>query len=321
MIYIEPKSNSIFYNLASEYYFATEKQFDEDVFMLWRVTPTLVIGKFQNTLEEIDAAYAKERGITIVRRMSGGGTCYLDPGGIQFAIITKDLKLEIEFERFERPVIDVLASLGVNAEMSGRNDILTAGKKISGNSQFRLGPVTVHHGTLLFDSDLDELQRATTPKEYKITSKAIKSVRERVTNIREHLPVDMTIDEFKNALVSAIADKVYEITEEDDRRIREIAEEKFADPKIIYAASPKFEIEKTLHLAGGEFNIGLSVNRGVIRDSGITGDFFAGVSAEEIAGALIGVEYTPDAVFAALSEFDGKLYLASARELVDGIFM
>lgn len=320
MIFIETKSESIFYNLASEYYFATEHTFPEDIFMLWKASPSLVIGKYQNTLEEIDSAYAKERGITVVRRMSGGGTCYLDPGGWQFAFITREVGLEIEFKRFVDPVIKVLRSLGVEAELSGRNDIMVSGKKISGNSQYRLGPATVHHGTLLFDSDLDELQRATTPKEYKITSKAIKSVRERVTNIREHLPRDMTSDEFKKALAGGISDSEYCISKEDHKRICEIAEAQFADPKIIYASSPKFEIEKTIHLPGGEFNLGFTVNKGKIISSGITGDFFAEVSAEDIAGALIGSEYTPEAVEKALSQFDGKLFRASAKELTEGIF-
>jgi len=177
----------------------------------------------------------------------------------------------------------------------------------------------VHHGTLLFDEDLENLVRATTPKEYKITSKAIKSVRERVTNIREHLPVDMGLYEFRDALAAAITDSEYVITEEDDRRIREIAEKRFRDPAVIYASTPKFEMEKEIHLPGGTFVIGLTVKDGIIAEAGVSGDFFSG-SDLDIAAALRGTQFTPEAVTSSLRIFDGALFGASAEELARGIF-
>ena len=320
MIYIDTKSTDVYYNFGVEYYFSREKNLRDDVFLMWRTTPTLMIGKFQNTLEEIDAKYAREHGIKVVRRMSGGGTIYTDMGGWQFSYITKTCGIEIEFERFISPIVEILRSLGLDASLTGRNDITVGGKKVSGNTQFKLGDVTVHHGSLLFSTDLGELVRSSTPNPYKITSKAISSVRERVTNISEHLAAPMTTEEFRDMAVNKLTTEKYEITPEDDERIRILAREKFEDEKIIYAASPKFDIEKNFHLDGGEFTIGYSVYRGKITEAGIHGDFFAGVSAEEIENALIGCDFTPEAVSAALRKFDGMIYKTGTDELVRGIF-
>ena len=320
MIYIDTKSTDVFYNFGVEYYFSREKKLDDDVFLMWRTTPTLMIGKFQNTLEEIDAKYAREHNITVVRRLSGGGTIYTDMGGWQFSYITQSCGIEIEFERFISPIVEILRSLGLDAALTGRNDITVNSKKVSGNTQFKLGEMTVHHGSLLFSTDLNELVRSSTPNPYKITSKAISSVRERVTNISEHLAVPMTCEEFRDMTVKKLTDRVYEITPEDDERIRVYAREKFADEKIIYAASPKFDIEKVLHLEGGSFTIGYSVFHGKIIEAGIRGDFFAGVSAEELENALIGCDFAPESVREALLPFYGRIYKTSTDELVRGIF-
>lgn len=320
MIYIDTKSTDVYYNFGVEYYFSREKNLGDDVFLMWRTTPTLMIGKFQNTLEEIDAKYAREHGIKVVRRLSGGGTIYTDMGGWQFSYITKTCGIEIEFERFISPIVEILRSLGLDAALTGRNDITVGGKKVSGNTQFKLNDVTVHHGSLLFSTDLGELVRSSTPNPYKITSKAISSVRERVTNISEHLISPMTPEEFRDMTVAKLTTSSYEITPEDDERIRALAKEKFEDERIIYAASPKFDIEKSFHLDGGEFTIGYSVYRGKITEAGIHGDFFAGVSAEEIESALIGCDFTPEAVSAALRKFDGMIYKTSTDEIVKCIF-
>lgn len=320
MIYIDTKSTDVYYNFGVEYYFSREKNLGDDVFLMWRTTPTLMIGKFQNTLEEIDAKYAREHGIKVVRRLSGGGTIYTDMGGWQFSYITKTCGIEIEFERFISPIVEILRSLGLDAALTGRNDITVGGKKVSGNTQFKLSEVTVHHGSLLFSTDLGELVRSSTPNPYKITSKAISSVRERVTNISEHLISPMTPEEFRDMTVAKLTTSSYEITPEDDERIRALAKEKFEDERIIYAASPKFDIEKSFHLDGGEFTIGYSVYRGKITEAGIHGDFFAGVSAEEIESALIGCDFTPEAVSAALRKFDGMIYKTSTDEIVKCIF-
>lgn len=326
MIYISLDYTVPYENFAGEYYFAVEKPLDEDVFLLWRDEPSVIVGKYQNTLEEVDLAYTAAHGIHVARRLSGGGTVYHDLGGWQFTFITRDSGEAIEFERFMHPIVDALRSLGLDVRQTGRNDIALypagseRGYKISGNTQYKKGGVTVHHGTLLFDTDIEEMVRATTPKAYKITSKAIKSVRERVTNIRPHLPVDMSAEEFRDALAARLTDRVYVLTWEDRARIREIAEARFAGEKWNYGANPKFAVEHELHLPGGTVELGVTVKDGVIREAGLSGDFFAGEAADGIAQSLIGVEYTAEAVAAALKNVGETLYGIAVEEIVRGIF-
>ncbi len=320
MLYIDTKSTDCFYNFGAEYYFAREKRLPSNIFMLWRTTPTLMIGRFQNTLEEIDGKYARERGIRVIRRLSGGGTIYTDMGSWQFTYITKSQGIEIDFRCFVDPVVEFLRSLGVDAALTGRNDVTIGGKKVSGNTQYRLDGMTVHHGSLLFETDLDELARATTPNPYKITTKAISSVRERVGNIHDYLPSPMTVVEFAGRLKSALTDGEYRITDEDDSRIREIAQNKFADARAIYASSPKFEIEKTLHLSGGSVNVSYTVKDGVIREAAFSGDFFSSVDSGVLESALAGCVFTPDEVCASLRRICGGMYRITAEELTRGIF-
>ena len=226
MIYIETGASDVYYNFGVETYFTLEKRLPDTVFLFWRTTPTLMVGKYQNVLEEINKPYADQHGIHIVRRMSGGGTIYTDLGGWQFSFIQHKEAGEIEFQQYIAPVIGALAELGVHAEFNGRNDLTIDGKKFSGNAQYRLGDCIVHHGSLLFDTDIRQMVESTTVDSYKILSKSIKSVRDRVTNIAEHLPAPMDPDTFKACMVRHImggSDTVYEITPEDDKRIRELA--------------------------------------------------------------------------------------------------
>ena len=185
MIYIKYSSPDVSLNLAAEYYFASEKTFDEDLFTLWQPRPTVVVGNFQNIHEEVDTAYAASRGIDIVRRMSGGGTVYQDGGSIQYAFIERR-DGDIDFARYLTPICRVLKSLGIDAVPNGRNDITVDGKKVSGNSQYRVSGRTIHHGTLLFSVDVDEMERATRLPDYKAKSKGIKSVRSRVANLSDY---------------------------------------------------------------------------------------------------------------------------------------
>ena len=231
MIYIETGSADVCYNFGAEYYFTVEKPLEDTVFLFWRTTPTLMVGRYQNVLEEVDRAYATAHGIRIVRRMSGGGTIYTDPGGWQFTFIEDAREEDIQFQRYIAPVTGALAELGGEASFNGRNDLTVGGKKISGNAQYRLGGRVVHHGSLLFDTDLEQMAAATTVDRYKIQSKSIPSVRERVTNIAWHLPAPMDAEAFKAKIVEHILGPegtVYVITPEDGRRIRELGEERFA---------------------------------------------------------------------------------------------
>ena len=237
MIYIETGSTDVYYNFGLEHYFATEKRLPDTVFLFWRTTPTLMVGKYQNILEEINKPYADAHGIHLVRRMSGGGTIYTDLGGWQFTFIEHSPDQQIEFAQYIGPVVDAVRELGADASFNGRNDLLIDGKKFSGNAQYRLGDCIVHHGSLLYDTNIEQMVASTTVDPYKILSKSIKSVRDRVTNISEHLPRKLSVEEFKSCMVRHLmrgSTDTYAVTPEDDARIRQLAKEKFAAWDAIY---------------------------------------------------------------------------------------
>lgn len=320
MIYIETGSTDVYYNFALEYYFTLEKRLPETVFLFWRTTPTLMVGKYQNVLEEINKVYADEHGIHLVRRMSGGGTIYTDMGGWQFTFIQHKEAGEIEFSQYIAPVIGALEEMGVTASFNGRNDLTIDGKKFSGNAQYRLGDCIVHHGSLLFDTDIAQMVASTTVDSYKITSKSIKSVRDRVTNISEHLPAPMDAETFKETMVRHIMNgstATYTVTPEDDARIREIAGEQFRSWERIFGRNPKFTIDRTGRFAGGKVQFKLDVQKGLIQDAAVYGDFFSTLDADTLCVALMGCPYERGAVLAALRShgIDGAVYRISAEEL------
>ena len=304
MIYIETGSTDVYYNFALEYYFTLEKRLPDTVFLFWRTTPTLMVGKYQNVLEEINKPYADAHGIHLVRRMSGGGTIYTDMGGWQFTFIQHKEAGE----------------MGVSADFNGRNDLTIDGKKFSGNAQYRLGDCIVHHGSLLFDTDIAQMVASTTVDSYKITSKSIKSVRDRVTNISEHLPGPMDAETFKETMVRHIMNgstDTYTVTPEDDARIREIAREQFQSWERIFGRSPKFTIDRMGRFAGGKVQFKLDVQKGLIRDAAVYGDFFSTLDAGTLCAALLGCPYERGAVLEALQShgIDGAVYRISAEEL------
>ena len=323
MIYIETGSTDVCYDFALEYYFTLEKRLSDTVFLFWRTTPTLMVGKYQNVLEEVDKPYADAHGIRIVRRMSGGGTIYTDLGGWQFSFIQHRETGEIEFSQYIMPVLEALEEMGVHAAFNGRNDLTIQGRKFSGNAQYRLGGCIVHHGSLLFDTDLQQMEAATTVDRYKIVSKGIQSVRDRVTNIAEHLPAPMDPEPFKKCIVEQILGDgaVYTVTEEDDARIREIAAERFASWESVYGADPAFNIQRTGRFAGGKMDFRLEVRKGLICHAAVFGDFFSSLDAETICGVLEGCRYEREAVLRALLDhgIDGAIYQISAKEMAAAI--
>lgn len=316
MIHVEVNSVSIYDHFAAEVYFATEKRFEAPVFMLWHNTPTLVLGKYQNVYEEVDLAYARENNIRIVRRLSGGGTMYTDLGGWQFSFIARS-KDEISFTEFIAPIVEALKKMGVEATFNGRNDIAVEGKKISGNSQFKLGDMTIHHGTLLYATDITALVKSTTPDVNKIISKSIKSFRERVTNISEHMKNPMTPEIFGKTLTSHIVSEKYRLTDQDRQRISELTFQMFEKDESVYQKSPTCTITKTGRFSSGKIEFRFDVKKGKMQNVYVSGDFFGTLDREELADALIGCDYTKESVFSSLKSVvtQESLYGISAEEI------
>ncbi|MGE5495866.1 MAG: lipoate--protein ligase [Burkholderiales bacterium] len=292
MIYIKCDSTDAKFNFALETYAMHELDVADEYFMFWRTSPTLMVGRFQNTLSEINMQYAKEHDIDIVRRITGGGTIYTDLNGWQFSFIVKR-RGNIEFKTFTRPIIEALASLGVEAQLTGRNDLTIGGRKFSGNAQYIGRGLTLHHGSILFDTDLEALVRALSVDDEKIVSKGIKSVRQRVTNIAEHLKTHMTSVEFRDAMLSHLlrgAD-TYELSKADTDRVNEIKQSRFGTWEWNFGQDPKFNVTKEKRFAGGKLCAKVLVEKGRIAAIKFFGDFFAAEGIEELEKALAGCRY------------------------------
>ena len=202
MYYLESASMDPAWNLALEQFVFDQLGPREDCFMLWQNDRTIVVGKYQNVLEEINSTYVKEHGITVVRRLSGGGAVYHDRGNLNFTFVARDCQGGmIDFSSFCRPVVDALREMGVPAQINGRNDMTIGDKKFSGNAQYLRQGRVMHHGTLMFDSDLEVVGQALAVRPDKIQSKGLKSVRSRVTNIKPYVnDPQMTVEDFWAAL-------------------------------------------------------------------------------------------------------------------------
>lgn len=283
-------------NLAIEEYCLKNLDIDETYLLFYINEPSIIIGKNQNTAEEINADYVKDHGIHVVRRLSGGGAVYHDLGNLNFSFITKDDGESFHnFKKFTEPVIEALRILGVHAELSGRNDILADGRKISGNAQFSTRGRMFSHGTLLFDSHMEDVVGALNVKMDKIQSKGIKSIRQRVANIRELMDRELTVEQFKQLLLQSIFDgkevPTYELTEEDWSAIHKLSEERYRNWDWNYGQSPKFNLKHSHRFKVGQIDVRLEVNKGIVEMCKIYGDFFGVEDVQDIEAALVGSKF------------------------------
>lgn len=312
-----------YYNLAAEEYIFTSLDREQEYLLLWQNQNAVVVGKHQNTIEEINTAYVKEHGVQVVRRLSGGGAVYHDLGNLNYSFIVNAPMGVYNFRELSQPVADTLIRLGVNVEFSGRNDLVIDGKKISGSAQFIRRDRILHHGTLLFNSDLDQISQVLAVKDDKITSKGVKSVRSRMTNICEYLP-RITVGAFQSHLEETLLDRnltVGEFSEADVAAISALRDSKYATWEWNYGYSPEYDIKKDRHLANGGLSIYIKVQKGVIQTICIRGDFFGDGDVEEIEQNLQNVNLCEEDVREALKTFDVDHYIygITLDELVEVI--
>lgn len=304
-------------NLAIEEYALKSLDINETYLLFYINKPSIIIGKNQNTIEEINTEYVEQNGITVVRRLSGGGAVYHDLGNLNFSFITKDDGESFHnFKKFTEPVINALKKLGVNAELSGRNDIEVEGRKISGNAQFSTRGRMFSHGTLMLDSEIDHVVSALRVKKDKIESKGIKSIRSRVANISEFLSEKMTMEEFRQLLLTHIfegSDEIpeYVLTEEDWERIHQLSQERYQTWEWNYGKSPRFNLHHSHRFPVGSIDVRLEVNKGILEHCKIYGDFFGVGDVQDIEDRLKNVKYEKAAFEKALENFDIKHYFGN----------
>ena len=308
-------------NLAIEEYVLKNMDIEKEDFLLFYINqPSIIIGKNQNTIEEINTDYVEDNGIIVVRRLSGGGAVYHDLGNLNFSFLTKDDGNSFHnYKKFTQPVVDALAKLGVDAELSGRNDILAEGRKVSGNAQFSTKGRMFSHGTLMFDTEIDAVVSALKVKKDKIESKGIKSVRSRVANISEFLKEPMKIEEFRMEILKSIfggEDQIqyYDLTEQDWANIHKLSEERYQKWEWNYGKSPRFNIQKQHRFPSGSIDIRLEVNKGIIEEAKIFGDFFGVGDVAEVEELLVGTKYDRTAISEALQHIDIPTYFGGVSK-------
>jgi lipoate-protein ligase A len=307
-------------NLALEEYALRNFSAENDYLLFYINEPSIIIGRNQNTLEEINYDYVEENNIHIVRRVSGGGAVYHDFGNLNFSFITNhDVKSLNNFKKFTAPVIKVLNSLGLNTELKGRNDIQVDEKKISGTAQFSTGKRMVSHGTLLFNTDLGEVANALNVKMSKIESKGHKSVRSRVANISEFLQKPLKIEAFRQLLLEGLYEESepfesYHLTKEEWKAVHTLKDEKYDTWDWNFGRSPKFNIQRNKRFAVGEIDLRIFVEKGIIKDFKIFGDFFGKEPVETLENILKDQRYEKENIINLLKNINLKEYFGEIPE-------
>ncbi len=283
------KNDDPYFCLAAEEYLM--KQFSEDIFMLWQSENTVVVGKHQNAMAEINYPFVHRNMIKVARRISGGGTVFHDKGNVNFSFIKNvESPSEISFKRFVQPIIEALDTIHVKAVTSGRNDLLVQGKKISGNAEHIFKNRVLHHGTLLFNSDLELLSRSIKIVPGKYRGKAVQSNRGIVTNIFPFLENKWTVDEFNLFLLDyhlkISGNRIYQLNEEDKTAIQKLANEKFNTWEWNFGYSPKYTFQNESKIDEKKINVKLLVEKGIIMEAEITGEYLNSAQSAIINSSL-----------------------------------
>ncbi len=323
MVFFESTVNDPYYNLALEEYFFEKMDRSESYFLLWQNDNTIVVGKYQNTAEEVNQQYVEEHGVKVARRLSGGGAVYHDMGNLNFTFITDKEEIDnFNFKKFVIPVINVLNSLGVKAEFTGRNDITIDGAKFSGNSQYMKKGRVMHHGCIMLSTDLSVVSKALQVREAKLESKAMKSVRSRVTTIDRHLKRDVSMDEFKELLKKEIFTdddiRTAVLSDDDLREIEKLRDSKYATWDWNYGESPEYDMRKEKKYPGGLITVFMKAESSRIKEVKFYGDFFGNGEICELEESLRGAKLD-ESLLGVLEEIDISRYMnnISANELYD----
>ena len=306
MRFLTNPSTDPWYNMSFDEYCLEQYPSDDSFFYLWRNRPSVIIGLNQNAYSEVNLGYLQAHDIRLARRVTGGGAVYHDLQNLNYTIIGRDVS--------PQPVVDALRSLGVPAELTGRNDIFVEGRKVSGYARRLWRDRQIIHGTLMYDVDLDTLGRALDVPGSKLAAKGIASVRSRVANLKDYLPQFASLDAFQAALQEMLAAGDAELPFGDERRaaVQRLSDAKFSTWDWIYGQSRAAQIVRSGHLACGSVEVQLSLDGGVIREAAFRGDFLGALPAQELADRLVGLRFERSAL-------QQKLDAAGVNNYFDGV--
>jgi len=313
MLIINQSVNNPYFNIASEEYLL--KNFSEDIFILYSNSPSIIVGKHQNTMAEINHRFVSQKHIPVIRRLSGGGTVYHDLGNVNYSFITNGSEGNlVDFKKHTQPVIDVLKSLGVDARIGGKNDIRVGDKKISGNAEHIYKNRVLHHGTLLFNANLDELNESIKVNLEAYTDRAVKSIRSQVANITEYLNRDISIEKFKEMLIAHIKTLFpnaidYQLTPSDIDSINELIATKFSTWEWNYGYSPTYILNRQISINNKFWDIEINVEKGIIVKVTIKSNSSISKSIEELEELMIGCIHEKTEISQRLVSIDLKQYL------------
>ena len=292
MIFIDANYQEAAQYFALEEFLCTQKQFDDGVFMLWQTRPTVMLGNFQNSFNEIRLAEIEKNHVDLVRRNTGGGTIYTDEGSLQYTFVVKSASEMIDFETYMDKIIEALHTLGVEVAYNSRNDLAINGKKISGNAQCNKGEYTIHHGSLLYDMDFSKMAKYLNPPKYKIESKGKK----------DYQP--------------------YQLTVKEELIVEQLAQDKFRSWDWTFGKNPAFTMVKAKKFPAGFLEVSLNIQHGIIQNCAFHGDFFSYGDLNNLEQALANQTFTYETVKQILIEqkADQLFYQITIEEILACIF-
>lgn len=326
--FIDVKTTNPAFNLALEQYAFDNLPRDRSWFLLWQNHNTVVIGRHQNTLAEINEEAVRERGVTVVRRLSGGGAVYHDLGNLNFTFIQDAARGgQLDMSLFCRPVAQALRAMGVEAQVNGRNDITIDGQKFSGNSQYVREGRVMHHGTIMYSSDLDAVGRVLRVDPEKIRAKGVRSVRSRVTTVQSHMPRPLPLEQFKARLLEEISRErpmePYTLTRSDIAAVEAIKQSRYDRWEWNYGVSPPCDLLRRRRVEGcGLVEAHIRLVEGCIAGISFFGDFFSAAEPEELAARLRGCPLREEELRKRLKGADVSRYFAGlTRDAFLGILL
>lgn len=313
MRYLRNNHTDPYFNMAFDEYCLEQLTIDEPVFFLWQNRPSVIMGANQEVHTEVNLDYLKENNISLVRRVTGGGAVYHDFGNLNYTIVGRSEDLERDYPEYTRYMLEALQKLGVPATLSGRNDILVEGRKVSGFAKRVCKNRLMIHGTLMFNVDIDKLTQVLCPPATKLQSKGIASVRSRVANLSEFLPDITDISLFKqhleNILSNNYTDQEWVLSQKDIQNIEQLAHDKFEKWEWIYGHSPRATLNFSKRLACGTVHIHLNIAENRITSCKFGGDFIGNLPTNELENALTGLPYDRDSISRFLEQTDISRYL------------